>query len=75
MTSCPIHIAVKTTYIPEQSRPIEGRFVYAYTITIETNGTEPVQLISRVWRICDANSHKQEVSGMGVVGEQPRIPS
>ena len=31
----PIEILVKTTYIQEQSRPTNNRYVYAYTITIK----------------------------------------
>lgn len=73
MTPCPIDIDIKTTYIPEQSRPVKGRFVYAYTITIKNRGTEPARLISRHWIVRDAHNQKQEISGMGVVGEQPRI--
>jgi ApaG protein len=51
----------------------EGRFVWAYTIEIENHSAEPIQLISRFWRITDANGVTQEVRGDGVVGEQPVI--
>jgi ApaG protein len=33
----------------------------------------PAQLISRHWIITDSNSKVQEVKGLGVVGEQPRL--
>lgn len=68
-----IHVSVKTTYISAQSVPVEHRYVYAYTITIANNSDEPAQLISRHWRITDANEKLQEVQGVGVVGEQPHI--
>lgn len=68
-----IQINVKTTYIPEQSRPGNQRYVFAYTITIQNQGEEPAQLVSRHWVITDANNKVQEVKGMGVVGQQPRI--
>lgn len=68
-----IDVRVKTTYVAAQSIPQQQRYVYAYTITIANEGGEPTQLISRHWRITDANDHLQEVKGMGVVGEQPCI--
>jgi ApaG protein len=33
----------------------------------------PAQLVSRHWIITDANNRVQEVRGLGVVGEQPRL--
>ena len=70
-----IQISVKTSYLAAQSMPVEHRYVYAYTITIANNSAEPAQLISRHWRITDANEKLQEVQGVGVVGEQPYIKS
>jgi ApaG protein len=68
-----ISVSVKTQYIAEQSVPAEHRYVYAYTITIANQGDAPAQLVSRHWRIIDANEKLQEVKGMGVVGEQPHL--
>lgn len=68
-----IDVSVKCTYIPEQSRPAENRYVYAYTITISNHGDRAAQLISRHWLINDANDGVQEVQGDGVVGDQPQL--
>jgi ApaG protein len=68
-----IKIDVATRYLADQSAPAEHRFVFAYTITIANQGAEPVRLLSRHWRITDANNRVQEVRGEGVVGEQPLI--
>lgn len=68
-----IKIDVVTRYLPEQSAPAENRFVFAYTITINNRGLIAVRLLSRHWRITDANNRVQEVRGEGVVGEQPLI--
>ncbi len=74
MTDNPtIKIEVATRYLAEQSAPAENRFVFAYTITISNRGPGAVQLLSRHWRITDANNRLQEVRGNGVVGEQPLI--
>jgi ApaG protein len=72
-TNCEIGIQVTTNYVDEQSEPDQGRYVFAYTITISNEGDTPAQLISRHWVITDANGKVQEVSGDGVVGEQPHL--
>jgi ApaG protein len=70
---CDIRIHVATDYIDDQSEPDAGRYVFAYTITISNNGVVPATLMSRHWIITDANGKVQEVSGDGVVGEQPYL--
>ena len=71
--SCDISIQVATDYVDEQSEPDSDRYVFSYTITITNNGDVPARLISRHWIITDANGKVQEVSGDGVVGEQPYL--
>jgi ApaG protein len=68
-----INIRVSTNYIKEQSQPEAGRFVYSYTITLNNEGLEAAKLIGRHWIITDARDSTQEVQGIGVVGEQPRL--
>lgn len=68
-----IRIQVRTSYLKEQSRPEQSRYVYGYTITIFNEGEEPAQLISRHWIIADDKDQIKEVKGAGVVGEQPVI--
>ncbi|HET7664032.1 MAG TPA: Co2+/Mg2+ efflux protein ApaG [Rhodanobacteraceae bacterium] len=64
-------IQVETRFVPQQSRPGDNRFVFAYTITLRNTGQMPAQLLSRRWIIADANGKVEEVQGDGVVGEQP----
>ncbi|OFZ88031.1 MAG: Co2+/Mg2+ efflux protein ApaG [Betaproteobacteria bacterium RIFCSPLOWO2_02_FULL_62_79] len=66
-------VSARTTFIPDQSDTDNGRYVFAYTITITNTGNVPAQLVSRHWVITDANNQVQEVRGMGVVGEQPLL--
>ena len=66
-----VRIVVKPAYLNDQSDPAESRFLWSYTITIENNSPETVQLVSRYWHITDAVGHVQEVRGPGVVGAQP----
>lgn len=60
-------------YLPEQSDPGAGRWVFTYTIRIVNRGLLAAQLISRHWIITDADNDVQEVRGQGVVGEQPLL--
>jgi ApaG protein len=66
-----LDIRVQTRFLDDQSQPADNRYVFAYTITIQNTGNVPARLISRFWRITDANGKVEEVSGEGVVGEQP----
>jgi ApaG protein len=66
-----ISVAARTAFIPDQSDEANGRYVFAYTITITNTGSVPAQLVSRHWIITDANGQVQEVRGLGVIGEQP----
>ena len=68
-----ISIEVETDYIDDQSEPDVDRYVFAYTITIANRGNIPAKLLSRHWIITDANGKIQEVTGDGVVGEQPKL--
>jgi ApaG protein len=72
-SSCDIRIQVVTDYIDEQSAPEADRYVFSYTITISNAGNVPARLLGRHWIITDANGKVQEVSGDGVVGEQPHL--
>ena len=66
-------VEVQPQYLPEQSSPDEDAYGFAYTITISNTGDTAAQLIARHWIICDANGHRQEVKGLGVVGQQPLL--
>ena len=68
-----IKVKVETNFLPDQSDTAEGRFVFAYTITIMNTGKIPVQLLTRRWVITDASGKVQEVEGDGVVGKQPKL--
>ncbi len=70
-----IRVTAETQYLPEQSAPERGQYVFAYTITITNVGAVAARLLSRHWVITDANGKIQEVRGLGVVGEQPHLRS
>ena len=57
--------------VPKPAKPLCNRYVFAYTITLRNAGQLPARLLARRWQITDANGKVEEVSGDGVVGEQP----
>ena len=68
-----VRVTVRSFYLADQSKPEEGRFVWAYRIVIENLGPEPVQLLRRTWSITDARGREQHVHGEGVIGQQPLL--
>jgi ApaG protein len=68
-----IRIVVRPEFLDHQSQPDAGKFVWAYTITLENRSGDTVKLLTRHWIITDGLGRKQEVKGDGVVGEQPTL--
>ncbi|HKJ83824.1 MAG TPA: Co2+/Mg2+ efflux protein ApaG [Mariprofundaceae bacterium] len=68
-----IEVEAKPAFLDEQSDPEQGRYVFAYHITIHNRGRKTARLMHRHWHITDGNGKIDEVHGEGVVGEQPVI--
>lgn len=68
-----IDVEVNSEYLPENSNPLAGRYVFAYTITISNHGGMAATLLNRSWVVKDGLQNEQHVHGPGVVGKQPRI--
>ena len=68
-----ITVSVVPFYLEDRSDPQENRYVWAYRITIDNQSDEPVKLLSRYWHITDGAGRVEEVSGPGVVGDQPEL--
>ena len=66
-------VSVRSAYLPDQSKPDDNQYTFAYTVSIRNTGSIAAQLISRHWIITDANNHLHEVKGLGVVGAQPLL--
>ncbi len=71
--NCGIEINTKTKYLEMQSEPGKNSYAFSYTITIINHRNEPVRLLNRHWIITDQNNKVEEVTGKGVVGQQPLI--
>lgn len=46
-------------------------YTFSYTITIENQSKNTVQLLTRYWKIKDALKHTEIVKGEGVIGIKP----
>ncbi|MFC3173361.1 Co2+/Mg2+ efflux protein ApaG [Novosphingobium bradum] len=68
-----VTVRVAVNFLPEQSRIEAGKWFWVYHIRIENDSDQPVQLLTRHWRITDGQGHVSLVDGDGVVGEQPLI--
>lgn len=68
-----VRVRVRPAYLAGQSEPDENRWVWAYRVEIENRSQRVVQLVSRRWLIVDGHGRIEEVTGEGVVGEQPVI--
>lgn len=68
-----IEVVVEPFYLEEQSDPEDDRYVWGYRIVISNNSGVAVRLVNRYWNITDQNGQVDEVTGPGVVGEQPRL--
>ncbi len=72
-TNYRIDVAATPRFLEEQSKPAQGRYAFAYTITLHNAGDVPAKLLTRHWVITDANGKVEEVRGPGVVGEHPHL--
>lgn len=69
--TCGVKISVETLYRKDLSNVRNNMFFFNYRIVIENMNSFEVQLISRYWFIFDSLNPSKEISGDGVVGEQP----
>ncbi len=68
-----IRIRVEVELDREHSSLREQRWLYVYTVTLDNEGSETVQLLTRHWIITDGEGRTEEVRGPGVVGYQPTL--
>ncbi|MCX6119020.1 MAG: Co2+/Mg2+ efflux protein ApaG [Proteobacteria bacterium] len=66
-----VEIQVRPEYLPRHSRPDQGMYTWSYTVTMINHGSRRLQLLNRLWIITDGKGRIDEVSGVGVIGEQP----
>lgn len=69
-----VRVWVEPRFLEAQSDPAVGRYVWRYDVIVENRRNDTIQLIARQWSIFDADGQREDVNGLGVVGEQPHIP-
>lgn len=74
-TTHDVSVTVMPVYIDERSNPATSQYFWAYRVVIENNSDQTLQLLTRYWHITDSSGHVEEVSGDGVIGEQPIMKS
>ena len=68
-----ICISVKPEVLKENTDPSEQSYSFAYHVRIENLSDENVQLVERHWLISSGGRQIGEVTGPGVVGQQPTL--
>ena len=68
-----VAVSAKAFYVEDQSDPEKNHYVFGYTIRVTNTGSVAAQLVSRHWVITDSNHRVEEVRGLGVVGQQPKL--
>lgn len=68
-----IRISVQTSFEGTFYKNYKMHFAFGYSITIENQSKNSVQLNSRHWQIKDSLSRTEHVDGEGVIGKKPVI--
>ena len=66
-----IDVSVQVRYVADQSNADQHHYVFAYSVRVRNEGLVGARLMTRHWRITDADGKVREVRGEGVIGEQP----
>ncbi len=66
-----IKVAVQTSFEGTFYKNYSIHFAFGYTVTIENQSTETIQLQSRHWEIFDALNPTEIIEGEGVIGKKP----
>jgi len=68
-----IKVSVETTFEGTFYKDYKIQYAFGYTVTIENESKDVVQLRSRRWQISDALNNIEVVEGEGVIGKKPVI--
>jgi ApaG protein len=68
-----IRIQAAAQFLPQESEPGHGRYLFRYKITMTNGGVAAAKLCSRHWVIVDGDGRREETRGRGVVGEYPKL--
>lgn len=66
MPKSAISIEVKPKYMESRSMPERNHFVFNYEVKLRSFSEQSVRLISRCWKITDANGFVEEIESRGL---------
>jgi ApaG protein len=66
-----IKISITTNFEGNRYQNSKVYYAFSYSITIENQSSDTVQLLSRKWNIFDSLNKSEVVEGEGVVGKKP----
>jgi len=65
-----IRVKVNSFYDAEKSDPANGKYMFWYKVGIYNEGSEPVQIVARMWEIEKCRGEKEVVRGAGIMSTQ-----
>lgn len=68
-----IRIQVEPAFMDAHSDIERGRFIFSYKVRMSNEGSARARLVSRSWKIVDADGNHNDVDGPGVVGHHPDL--
>ena len=68
-----IKISVLTKYQGALLKNNIPSYAFRYTVRIENQGKDVVQLINRHWKIMESNRRPMFIDGAGVIGKNPSL--
>jgi ApaG protein len=66
-----IKISISSNFEGKRYQNLRIYHAFSYSITIENQSSDTVQLLSRHWNIYDALNNTEIVKGEGVIGQKP----
>lgn len=68
-----IIVTIEPEFLHAESDIEQGVYAFAYTVSVENTGDEPVQLLNRHWLVFSGGRQIADVKGEGILGEQPHL--
>lgn len=69
-----VRVKVNAFFDAAKSDPAKGKYMFWYKVAIYNEGSEPVQIVARMWEIEKCKGPKETVRGAGIMSTQPIIP-
>ena len=69
-----IRVKVSSFFDAEKSDPSNGKYMFWYKVAVYNEGSEPVQIVARMWEIDKCRGDREVVRGAGIMSTQPIIP-